>query len=185
MRILWESCGKCGWTEPETVKQQRCRSFGGGGHHRQLRQPSRPPRLSVFRCVLLLPCSCCGRVAFFSFRGSPQAAFYILQHSKTMSLRFRQQCQTAQAVAEMLEAHEKVRRVGPQICMFLADSKRICLAQIQVSAPPRSDPLGQQCLRSGMMFFYVWMVRRLRKRSSFDVCQRRIGPATTKTASNT
>ncbi|CAM9169364.1 unnamed protein product [Pylaiella littoralis] len=39
---------------------------------------------------------------------SPQAAFYILQHSKTMGLRFRQQCQTAQAVAEMLESHEKV-----------------------------------------------------------------------------
>ncbi|CAN0508684.1 unnamed protein product, partial [Ectocarpus sp. 8 AP-2014] len=39
---------------------------------------------------------------------SPQAAFYILQHSKTMGLRFRQQCKTAQAVAEMLESHEKV-----------------------------------------------------------------------------
>eukprot|EP00903_Cladosiphon_okamuranus_P020046 g18413.t1 len=39
---------------------------------------------------------------------SPQAAFYVLQHSKTMSLRFRQQCKTAQAVAEMLDAHEKV-----------------------------------------------------------------------------
>ncbi|CAM9694101.1 unnamed protein product, partial [Hapterophycus canaliculatus] len=39
---------------------------------------------------------------------SPQAAFYILQHSKTMALRFRQQCKTAQAVAEMLEKHEKV-----------------------------------------------------------------------------
>ncbi|CAN0155286.1 unnamed protein product [Ascophyllum nodosum] len=39
---------------------------------------------------------------------SPQSAFYILQHSKTMSLRFRQQCKTAQAVAEMLEKHHKV-----------------------------------------------------------------------------
>lgn len=62
-----------------------------------------------FSCVLVVAVFCC-RVAFFSFLfcGSPQAAFYILQHSKTMSLRFRQQCQTAQAVAEMLEAHEKV-----------------------------------------------------------------------------
>lgn len=55
----------------------------------------------------------CVAVSSFSSAGSPQAAFYILQHSKTMSLRFRQQCQTAQAVAEMLEAHDKV----PNACV--------------------------------------------------------------------
>ena len=39
---------------------------------------------------------------------SPQCAFYILQNCKTMGLRFRQQCRTAEAVADMLEAHPKV-----------------------------------------------------------------------------
>lgn len=39
---------------------------------------------------------------------SPQAAFYILQNTKTIALRFRKQCETAQAVAEMLEGHKKV-----------------------------------------------------------------------------
>lgn len=39
---------------------------------------------------------------------SPQDAFYILQNSKSMMLRFRQQCKTAQAVAEMLQSHIKV-----------------------------------------------------------------------------
>ncbi|CAN0155222.1 unnamed protein product [Ascophyllum nodosum] len=61
---------------------------------------------------------------------SPQAAFYILQHSKTMSLRFRQQCKTAQAVAEMLEKHDKVDIVRyPGLASFpqkkLADAQHL------------------------------------------------------------
>lgn len=56
---------------------------------------------------------------------SPQAAFYILQHSKTMGLRFRQQCKTAQAVAEMLEAHEKVR-TGTCLHDGCAPKVRLC-----------------------------------------------------------
>ncbi|CAN0091587.1 unnamed protein product [Phaeothamnion confervicola] len=42
---------------------------------------------------------------------SPQNAFYILQNIKTMALRFRQQCATAQAVANFLQTHPKVETV--------------------------------------------------------------------------
>ena len=67
----------------------------------------------LFSCGLIDIVAVLVAFSFFSSScGSPQAAFYILQHSKTMSLRFRQQCQTAQAVAEMLEAHEKVCTLG-------------------------------------------------------------------------
>lgn len=52
---------------------------------------------------------------------SPQAAFYILQHSKTMGLRFRQQCKTAQAVAEMLESHENVKKENGNSFVYVPD----------------------------------------------------------------
>merc|ERR1719440_1721177 len=42
---------------------------------------------------------------------NPFAAFIILQTSKTMALRVRQQSATAQAIAEFLEAHPKVTKV--------------------------------------------------------------------------
>merc|ERR1712066_937811 len=42
---------------------------------------------------------------------SPFAAFIILQTSKTMALRLRQQSKTAQAIAEYLEKHPKVTKV--------------------------------------------------------------------------
>eukprot|EP01084_Bolivina_argentea_P309169 534752_1 len=42
---------------------------------------------------------------------SPQVAFYQLQTSKTLSLRITKQSNTAQAIAEMLEKHDKVETV--------------------------------------------------------------------------
>merc|ERR1712066_705633 len=42
---------------------------------------------------------------------NPFAAFMILQTSKTMALRVRQQSKTAMAIAEFLEAHPKVTKV--------------------------------------------------------------------------
>merc|ERR1712066_770528 len=42
---------------------------------------------------------------------NPFAAFIILQTSKTMALRVRQQSKTAQAIAEYLEKHPKVTKV--------------------------------------------------------------------------
>jgi len=42
---------------------------------------------------------------------NPFAAFIILQTSKTMALRVRQQSKTAQAIAEFLESHPKVTKV--------------------------------------------------------------------------
>merc|ERR1719326_2461614 len=42
---------------------------------------------------------------------NPFCAFIILQTSKTMALRVRQQSKTAQAIAEFLEAHPKVTKV--------------------------------------------------------------------------
>lgn len=42
---------------------------------------------------------------------NPFAAFMILQTSKTMGLRVRQQSKTAQSIAEFLEAHPKVTKV--------------------------------------------------------------------------
>jgi len=42
---------------------------------------------------------------------NPFCAFLILQTTKTMALRVRQQSQTAQAIAEFLEAHPKVTKV--------------------------------------------------------------------------
>jgi cystathionine beta-lyase/cystathionine gamma-synthase len=42
---------------------------------------------------------------------NPFCAFIILQTSKTMALRVRQQSKTAQAIAEYLEAHPKVTKV--------------------------------------------------------------------------
>merc|ERR1711972_680 len=42
---------------------------------------------------------------------NPFAAFIILQTSKTMALRVRQQSKTAQAIAEFLEKHPKVTKV--------------------------------------------------------------------------
>merc|ERR1712196_155909 len=42
---------------------------------------------------------------------NPFAAFIILQTSKTMALRVRQQSATAQAIAEWLEQHPKVTKV--------------------------------------------------------------------------
>jgi len=42
---------------------------------------------------------------------NPFAAFIILQTSKTMALRVRQQSETAQAIAEWLEQHPKVTKV--------------------------------------------------------------------------
>jgi cystathionine gamma-lyase len=42
---------------------------------------------------------------------SPQVAFYQLQTSKTLSLRITKQSQNAQAIAEMLEKHDKVETV--------------------------------------------------------------------------
>ncbi|CAN0059509.1 unnamed protein product, partial [Choristocarpus tenellus] len=61
---------------------------------------------------------------------SPQCSFYILQHSKTMALRFRQQCTTAQAIAEMLESHPMVDVVHyPGLASFpqkaLADAQHL------------------------------------------------------------
>ncbi|KAL8455974.1 hypothetical protein Emag_000217 [Eimeria magna] len=41
----------------------------------------------------------------------PQTAFYTLNSSMTLPLRFRRQCSTAQAVAQYLEKHPKVQRV--------------------------------------------------------------------------
>ncbi|KAL8425762.1 hypothetical protein Efla_006410 [Eimeria flavescens] len=41
----------------------------------------------------------------------PQTAFYTLNSSMTLPMRFRRQCETAQAVAEFLEKHPKVQRV--------------------------------------------------------------------------
>lgn len=49
-------------------------------------------------------------------------AFYILQNSKSLMLRFRQQCKTAQAVAEMLQSHVKVL-----IRCFGADSRALMI----------------------------------------------------------
>merc|ERR1711948_119827 len=42
---------------------------------------------------------------------NPFAAFMVLQTSKTMALRVRQQSKTAMAIAEYLEAHPKVTKV--------------------------------------------------------------------------
>merc|ERR1712217_665798 len=42
---------------------------------------------------------------------NPFAAFMILQTSKTMALRVRQQSATAQSIAEFLESHPKVTKV--------------------------------------------------------------------------
>merc|ERR1719230_359260 len=42
---------------------------------------------------------------------NPFAAFIILQTSKTMALRVRQQSKSAQAIAEFLETHPKVTKV--------------------------------------------------------------------------
>merc|ERR1719409_154186 len=42
---------------------------------------------------------------------NPFAAFIIMQTTKTMALRVRQQSQTAQAIAEFLEAHPKITKV--------------------------------------------------------------------------
>lgn len=42
---------------------------------------------------------------------SPHCAYIILQATKTMSLRFRRQCETAQKVADFLSTHPKVETV--------------------------------------------------------------------------
>ena len=61
---------------------------------------------------------------------APQTAFYMLQTTKTMSLRFKHQCTSAQIIAEFLEKHEKVESVNyPGLKSFkqkeLADRQHI------------------------------------------------------------